>query len=319
VLLAIVLPGTPFAESPTPAGRATAVVAPRAAASPASVGTRWNVPIELPGATHHVVGFGPTVVAITPEGLWPAWALHDGAWTKLRGIPRGPSIGPQVGVIRDHGFSVVGVVDGRSVIYDYRTDGGFEGARTVRDIEAGAFAAVGDGVAIFDTARPVGRLVTTTITDLAPPGTVVEAAGGLGWLLVLTTDGTVHGIQDPPRSEWQRLGEGFTALEASESVVAVGKDATVGMHRLDVGGALVRMDDAPIGPTVVWGTVVAVHDWSSDSIWMSTPDDRWERLPLWTDAGFRATFREMVPGTDMPTVVAGVDVAGDAALWRVTP
>lgn len=317
VLVVGALPAIRFAESPVPTERTTADAAPFVVA-PVAGNTLWDAPILLPGDVRDVVGLGSTVIAITPDDVWPAWALDDGRWTKLRGIPRGPSFGSQVGVKREHGFSVVGVADGRSVIYDYRTDGAFAGARTVRDIQAGALAAVGDGVALFDAHRPEGRLVTTTITDIAPPGIVVEAASGAGWLLVLTDDGIVHGIQDPSRSEWRRLGEGFVGLRAAENVVAVGENATVGLHHLAVDGSLVRMDGAPYGPTVVWGTAVAVHDWSSGSVWMSGGEDRWERLPLWTDAGFRATFRGMVPGTDVPTV-AGVGPAGEAALWRVSP
>lgn len=316
--MAVAWPGNSFAESPAHTERVSTVAAPLVGASPALDAGRWSTPIVLPDGTRDVVGFGSTVLAITPDGVWPAWALYDGAWTKLRGIPRGPSIGPQVGVTRENGFSVVGVFDGRSVVYDYRSDGDFEGARTVRDVEAGAFAAVGDGVAIFDGNRPVGRLVTTTITDLAPPGTVVDAVSGLGWLLVLTADGTVHGTQNPPGSKWVRLGAGFVALRASESVVAVGENTTVGMHRLNAAGTLERIDGAPFGPTAIWGTLVAVHDWSSDSIWVSESRGGWERLPLWRDAGFHATFLTMVPGTSVPTVVA-VDEQGDQALWRAAP
>ncbi|MEX2424078.1 MAG: hypothetical protein WD990_08880 [Acidimicrobiia bacterium] len=258
-------------------------------------------------------------MAITPDGVWPAWALYDGAWTKLRGIPRGPSIGSQVGVGRDDGFSVVGVFDDRSVIYDYRSDGGFEGARTIRGVAAGAYATVGRGVAIFDATRPVGHLLTTTtVTELTPPGTVVDAASGMGSLLVLTSDGRVHGTPETLGAEWRQLGEGFVALLAGEVVVAVGESATVGIHRLEPGGTLARLSRAPFGPTAVSGSVVSVHDWSSDSIWLSESGGGWERLPLWADAGFDGAFRTMVTGTDVPTVVA-VDGNGRQALWRAVP
>lgn len=90
------------------------------------------------------------------------------------------------------------------------------------------------------------------------------------------------------------------------------------VHRLEPDGRLERIDGALFGPTVVWGTVVAVHDWSSDSIWFSEPEGGRERLPLWVDAGFHADFRRMVPGTAVPTVVA-VDVNGGQALWRASP
>jgi hypothetical protein len=314
------LPEIRFAESPATVRHTTAVDAPPflGGAPLEADASRWNSPIALPEETRQLVGFGSTVVAITPDGMWPAWALGEGGWTKLRGIPAGSSIGDQVGVIRENGFSVVGVFEGRSVIYDYRPDGEFEGARTIRDLEAGAFAVFADGVAVFDANRPVGRLVTTTVTDLVPPGTVVDAASGMGWMVVLTSDGSVHGTQDPLAADWRRLGDGFAALRASERVVAVGENATVGIHGLDPEGMLVRMDRAPFGPTVVSGSQVSVHDWSSDSIWTSVTGDEWERLPLWADVGFHASFRQLVSGTEVPTVL-GVDANGVWALWRAAP
>ena len=312
------LPAVRFAESPAPRGRPDPIAAAFVGAPLDADRPRWSAPIALPEGTARVAGVGSTILAITPEGTWPVWALAEGEWRKLRGVPRGPAITDQVGVARDDGFSVIGVLDGRSVIYDYRDDGAFEGARTVRDVEAGAVAAFGDGVVVFDVTRPVGRFVTETIHDLPPPGTVVAAVGGLGWLVVLTADGSVHGVIDPADPEWRRLGEGFVSLRVSTSVVAVGANATTGLHRLEPTGTLVRLDDAPFGPTVVAGTTVAVHDWSSESIWMSAADDRWERLPLWDVAGFDATFGELVAGADVPTVL-GVDGTGNRALWRAAP
>ena len=311
-------PVSPLSESPAPPSRAAAVVAPLVDASPATSESRWTAPILLPEGTREVVGLGSTVVAITPDGVWPAWGLFDGTWTKLRGIPRGPSFGSHVGVARANGFSVVGVFSGRSVIYDYLSDGSFAGARTVRDVEAGAFAPVTGGLALFDSNQPTGRLVSTTVTDLTPPGTVAEAASGMGWLLVLTSDGSVHGMQEGFDAEWRRLGEGFSALRGAGVVVAVGENATVGIHTLRADGTLARMDRAPFGPTAVAGTAVSVHDWSSDSIWVSESGSAWKRLPLWADAGFDATFRKLVSGTALPTVVAGAADSGQE-LWTAAP
>ena len=318
VVVAVAWPGSSFAESPAQTDRVSTVAAPFVGVSPAVEAARWGTPILLPRGTSDVVGLGSTVVAIAPDGVWPAWALFDGTWIKLRGIPRGPAMGTQVGVTREGGFSVIGVFDGRSVVYDYRSDGNFEGARTVREIEAGAFAAVTGGLAIFDATRPVGRLMTTTVTELEAPGTVIEAASGQGWLVVLTADGSVHGTRDPSDPTWRLLGTGFVGLRSSQRLIAVGENATVGIQELGSDGTLQRMDRAPFGPTVVSGSVVLVHDWSSDSIWASGSAGGWDRLPLWADAGFQASFGQMVGGAVVPTVT-GVDGKGQQALWRAAP
>jgi len=95
--------------------------------------------------------------------------------------------------------------------------------------------------------------------------------------------------------------------------VAVGRDATVGLQVFESTSGLIRLDRAPVGPTVLWDDRIAVYDWSNDSVWMSTGEG-WERLPLWKSQGFGAPFGWLVPGARVPAVV-GVDDAGQPGLW----
>lgn len=314
-LVALAWPVLPFSQAPSGAavGDPPVVAAPRVDAPPQQA-TLWSTPIPLPDPGARVVGFGSSVVAVTPGAIWPASLLRDGAWSKLHGLPLGFALVDDVGVERADGFSLIGVSGGKTIFFDFGTDGRFGGARTVRGVAAGAVTSLGDRTVVFDVERSVGRIVGERTDPIEAPGRVTGVAASDPWLVVLTSDGVVYATDDVGRT-WSSLGEGFSALVSSEPVVAVGESAGVGLHRFEGERGLVRIERAPIGPTVSWGSEVAVHDWSNDSVWASSADG-WQRIPLWSRDGFHGSFRTLVPGTDVPTVV-GVSAMGELAVWQV--
>lgn len=314
-LVALVWPILPFSRAPSGVTTSdpSVVEAPRIDPLPQQA-TLWSAPIPLPAPDAHVVGFGSSVVAVIPGAIWPASLLKDGEWSKLHGLPLGSTLVSEVGVERTDGFALIGVSGDKTTVYDFTADGRFGGAHTVRDLVAGAVTSLGSRTVVFDAEHPVGRIVGERGERIEAPGKVTAAAASDSWLVVLTADGVVHASDDAGRT-WSRLGQGFSALVSSEPVVAVGESASVGLHRFEGERGLVRIDRAPIGPTVAWGSKVAVHDWSNDSVWASSPDG-WHRIPLWSRDGFEASFRTLVPGTDVPTVV-GESPTGEWAVWQV--
>lgn len=316
-LVAFVWPVLPFSQAPSGAAMSdpAVVAAPRIDPLPQQA-TLWSAPIPLPDPNARVVGFGPSVVAVTPGAIWPVSLLRDGQWSKLHGLPPGYALVNGVGVERGDGFSLIGVSGDRSIFFDFGADGRFGGAHTVRDLVAGAVTLFGGRVVVFDTERPVGRIVGERSEPIEAPGKVTDVAASDPWLVVLTEDGVVHATADGGQN-WSPLGEGFSGLVSTQPVVAIGESAGVGLHRFEGLRGLVRIDRAPIGPTVSWGSEVAVHDWSSESVWTLTPDG-WQRIPLWSRDGFHGSFRTLVSGTDVPTVV-GETATGELAVWRGEP
>lgn len=311
-------PSLPFAEAPASAAVLPGLVsAPDVEpASPAGI-TIWGPPISLPAVEAAVVGLGTHLVAVAERTTWPASILVDGEWRRLLGVPPGFTFAPDVGVVRRSGFALVGASGSdASVIFEFDEEGGFGGARTVRGVSAGAITSVGDAMVVFDVRRADGRVVSETIDPITPPGPVVAATGADEWIVILVDDGTVYAATLDDHDAWIHLGTGFADLLGGGIVVAVGRDATVGLHVFDSASGLIRLDRAPVGPTVLWDDRIAVYDWSNDSVWMSAGDG-WDRLPLWASQGFAAPFGWLVPGAGVPAVVGFVD-AGQPGLWLAT-
>jgi hypothetical protein len=217
-------------------------------------------------------------------------------------------------VASEDGFSVVGRFRGQTVVFDFASDGRFGGARTVSGIDADAVAGGYGSLFVFDAVEPVAARLLPQLEMFATPGTVVQAVVSPNALAVLTVDGGVHLSTDQGEG-WELLGDGFRALAATdEAIVAVGASVTVGLQRV-ADRRLVRLEGAPFGPTVGWGSGIGVHDWSTDSVWYSGDIGGWERFPLWSTHGFTDSFDDMVGGTDRPHVVA-TDAAGVRVVWR---
>ena len=309
-------PAIPFSESPPPIVE-RAVSAPLVAAPLPGGGTAlWGRAQPLAPSVDRVVGAGSAVLAVAPNETWPVSLLTDHGWRRLIGLPVGVELVPDVAVERPGGFAVVGVTDAGSVMFDFREDGRFAGARTIFDVTAGVVTGFGESVVLFDAGRPVAAVVAHGIDRMATPGVVVDAAADGVSLLVLVDDGSVH-LSDDAGATWTLLGENFARLLTADTVVAIGVDATVGMNRFHPDLGLVRLEAAPRGPSVAWGSSIAVHDWSNDSVWLSKADGGWERLPLWSQHGFTGELAGMVDDAHVPTVV-GVDADGGLVVWQTS-
>jgi hypothetical protein len=310
-------PSLPFAEAPASAAVLPGLVsAPDVEVTTMGGTTIWGPPISLPWTEAAVVGLGAhlVAVAVSDRGTWPASVLVDGEWRRLLGLPPGFTFAPGIGVERRTGFALVGASgDDDSVIFEFDEEGGFGGARTVRGVSAGAVTSVGEATVVFDVRRADGRVVAAAIEPITPPGPVVAAAGAGEWIVILVDGGTLYAAALEDNGAWIPLGTGFADLLGGGIVVAVGRDATVGLQVFESTSGLIRLDRAPVGPTVLWDDRIAVYDWSNDSVWMSTGEG-WERLPLWKSQGFGAPFGWLVPGARVPAVV-GVDDAGQPGLW----
>jgi hypothetical protein len=311
-------PALPFPQSPAVSSDRTAARSAPAVAAPLPGGgtALWGRTQALAASVERVVGAGPAVLAVAPGETWPVSLLTEDSWKRLLGLPVGVELVPDFAVERPDGFAIVGVSGGSSVMFDFRVDGRFAGARTVFDLTAGVVTGFGESVVLFDAVRPVAASVADRVDRMTTPGVVIDAATEGTALLVLVDDGSVHLSEDGGRT-WIVLGAHFQRLLAADTVVAVGADATVGMHRFDPALGLVRLDSAPRGPTVAWGPSIAVHDWSNDSVWLSKADGGWERLPLWSRHGFTGEFAGMVDGAPIPTVV-GQDRDGGRMVWQAS-
>lgn len=292
VLLAWPLVATVSANEPERPPPAVSVVRP-----PTATAGVW-VATSVEGIDPRVVGLDGTVVAVDSEGMWPVRMLRDGEWRQLLGMPLGVSVAEGVGTAMDDGFVVAGVADGRTVLFGYDSSGRFQGATTVFGVEAGVVSHVAGKTVLFDAARPEAVVVGGATLTL--PGTVVDAAPGTG-LTVLTSAGVVHHTSDFGTT-WTALGSGYAALVGTEPVYAVGSSASVGLVRVTDEGTLVRLEGAPVGPTVTWGASPAVYDWSTDSVW-ALGEGGWDRIPIWGSHGFVGDFVEMIDGTSAPSVL----------------
>ncbi|MDX1447529.1 MAG: hypothetical protein R3246_00565 [Acidimicrobiia bacterium] len=289
---------------PEPPPPRPAIVAPPTAAA----GT-WQV---APLATDdvRVAALGGVVVAVHPDGIWPVSVLTAGTWQRLLGMPLAVEVAADVGTATTEGFLVAGVGEGRTVLYRYDHRGRFLGARTVFGVEAGVAVSAGSHLVVFDRERPQG--VVAGGAGFESPGLIVDAAAVGQLLVVLDDDGVVHRSSDLGET-WVELGSGFTELVGS--VYAVGASASVGIAQVTAEG-LVRLDGAPVGPTVAWGGSPAVYDWSTESVWQLTVEG-WERVPLWRSRGFGAGYLSLVDGADAPTVLGQTERG--TAVWQITP
>jgi hypothetical protein len=317
-VLTVVLawPALPFAAAPEVTDAAVAVAAPEIGVPVSSAESLWSLPVALAPETEQIIGVGTFVLSVAPDGLWPLSLLgSDGQWQRLLGLSPSFQLTSDVAVASPGGFSVVGTGHDRSVVLNFREDGRFDGARTVFGIAAGALVQIGGEVVIFDQAESWGSRISETIASFPTPGPVVQAASSGSWLVILLADGSVHASANPVE-EWQALGDGFVAVLQTDPVVLVGESASVGMHSFVPGSGLTRLERAPVGPTVAWGSSPAVFDWSTQGVWRLT-DEGWERLPLWNRHGFGGTFEAMVDGVATPTVV-GRDSEGRLAVWQAS-
>lgn len=308
-------PALPFAAAPSVIVADVATVAAPEIGAPVSSGeVLWRPPVVLPLETEQVIGVGTVVLALAPDGLWPVSMLgSDGQWRRLLGLSPSFELTFDVAVPHAGGFSVVGSGHDRSVVLDFRQDGRFNGARTVFGIAAGALAQIEGEVVIFDQFEARGNRISESIVSFSTPGPVAQAASTGGWLVIRLVDGSVHASNDPDAG-WQALGDGFRSVIQTDPVVLVGESASIGLQTFDPGFGLTRLDQAPFGPTVAWGSSPAVYDWSTQGVWRLT-DDGWERLPLWNRHGFEGTFEALVDGVATPTVV-GSDAEGLQAIWQ---
>lgn len=309
-------PAVSFSTAPTSTRAGAAAAAAPRVAPPADSpeAGRWGFSLPLAPDAERVVGVGQTVLALGSARMWPVSMLTEDGWRRLLGIPAGFELAGDVAVEGRDGFSIAGRRGDRTVLFDFRSDGRFAGAHTVFGIQAEAMASLGDTIVVFDATRPTGAAVTSSVERFTPPGRVTDAASAGDWLVVLLEDGTAHATADLG-GEWTLIGRDFAQLVSVDSVIGVGTSATVGLHRLVPGEGFVRLGKSPRGPVVAWGGRVAVHDWSNDGVWLSSGDDGWERLPLWSREGFSGTFEALVDGAAVPTVI-GRDDAGQRVLWQ---
>lgn len=256
-----------------------------------------------------VAGLGGVVVVVDTDGIWPVRRLRDGEWRQLLGIPLGVSVADGVGTAVDDGFVVAGVDEDRSVLFRYSPTGRFGGATTIFGVEAGVVVGVGSETVVFDATRPEAAVVGAG--RLALPGTVIDAAVGDG-LTILTANGDIHHAENLDEA-WTTLGSGFESLVGSDPVYAVGSSASVGLVRVINDGSLLRLEGAPVGPTVTWDASPAVYDWSTDSVWVLS-ESGWDRVPLWGSQGFVGDFVGMVDGAPVPSVL-GVTERG-LTIWQ---
>lgn len=303
VLLAWPVVATVSANEPDRPPPVFSVVRP-----PTATAGAWAA-IAVEGVDTRVAGLDGTVVAVDSEGMWPVRMLRDGEWRQLLGMPLGVSVADGVGTAVEDGFVVAGVADDRTVLFRYDSSGRFQGATTVFGVEAGVVSSVAGSTVIFDAGRPEAVFVGGETVTL--PGTVVDAASGNG-LTVLTVDGAVHHTNDLGAT-WTNLGSGYTALVGEEPVYAVGSSASIGVARVTDDGSLVRLEGAPVGPTVAWGGRPAVYDWSTDSVWAQT-ETGWERIPIWGSHGFVGDFVAMIDDTTAPSVL-GITQRG-LTVWQ---
>ncbi|MEX2278960.1 MAG: hypothetical protein WEA76_02600 [Acidimicrobiia bacterium] len=313
LLLAVVAtwPSLAFSESPVrvpPPPDAAPAVEPPLSASPRV----WDEPIEI-DPSHRLVGFGQSVVSVTGTGLWPASILRDGVWRPLLGLPLSIEIAPGVGAVVDDGFLIVGVTGDRTVMFEFDVAGRFGGAHTVFGVRAGVVAAHQGDVVVFDVDRPLAVVSGPDSRRIQLPGVVTDAASTDEGLVVLDNAGAIHVTSDGGVN-WRPLGTGYAGLVEAGGVYAVGASVSKGIHEYRGDDGLVRLEGAPIGPTVSWGGRLAVYDWSADSAWVASASG-WERLALWKSGGFGGTPTGFLDGTSLPTVV-GVDADGRFVMWQ---